>query len=114
MSTQDSLDLSEGVWAVSQLTEGVLRAIASPPSCSHALLCDAASSAASRGPLAATFTALARLVAFTYQCTAERISVTKWCPFSHEPAIDVQDTTFNNVTENFSFYLLNSAEPNMV
>ncbi|XP_027215162.2 uncharacterized protein [Penaeus vannamei] len=56
---RDSLDLSEGVWAVSQLTEGVLRAIASPPSCSHALLCDAASSAASRGPLAATFTALA-------------------------------------------------------
>ncbi|XP_042876558.1 uncharacterized protein LOC122256116 [Penaeus japonicus] len=54
-----SLDLSEGVWAVSQLTEGVMKAIASPPTCSHALLCDAASSAASRGPLAATFTALA-------------------------------------------------------
>ncbi|XP_063595718.1 uncharacterized protein LOC134772604 [Penaeus indicus] len=56
---RDSLDLSEGVWAVSQLTEGVMKAIASPPSCSHALLCDAASSAASRGPLAASFTALA-------------------------------------------------------
>lgn len=64
VSTQSSLDLSEGVWAVSQLTEGVMKAIASPPSCSHALLCDAASSAASRGPLAASFTALARLVAF--------------------------------------------------
>ncbi|XP_071522566.1 uncharacterized protein [Panulirus ornatus] len=53
------LEVQKAVWAASQVTEGVLMALNSPPACGHAYLCHAAAAAASRGPLAAMFTRLA-------------------------------------------------------
>ncbi|KAG7169679.1 uncharacterized protein LOC121865564 [Homarus americanus] len=54
----NKLEAWEGIWAAGVLADGVLQAVTSPPACGHAYLCQAAATAAARGPLPATITRL--------------------------------------------------------